>query len=78
MKNQYLGDNVFRQARTVFNYLIENDIEINETTMNNKYYNYTSNYDELSDIVGVAITNEFQCIKEISGIIAAVKQLLQY
>ena len=77
-KNLWMGENVFTSAFNAFKYAMQKNLPITETYINSKFYIGMNNVDELSRRFGDAISNEFYQMKETTGIVPALKQLISW
>jgi predicted transcriptional regulator len=76
-KNLWMGDNVFMKAFSVFKYAETNNLPISESTINYKFYQGMKNSILLSDYYGKPISDEFHQVREMQGVVPALKQLIE-
>lgn len=77
-KNLWMGDGVFQKAYAAFQYAINNKHPINESTINSKFLNGMRNVELLTSSFDKAIADEFHMIRDMQGIVPALKYLTEW
>lgn len=75
-KNMWMGQSVFANAMESFAYAKSKGFQINENTINSRFYFGMKNVDAFAENFGGAEADEFCHIRDSQGIIAALKQLI--